>query len=231
MTIVAFVGSVGAGKTTHINMLYSYLKMQRIKVIKTVLKINVLLTHIFLIVLCKIYGLDISKRYPIRALIDDRKDVLISVLDLWLFIDIVSIIIKFFIRIYIPHKLGYIVLVEDFLIATIVDYNYLARELNISDKYFNKNIRLARYLLSLITDDMFVFFLDADLNILKDRWSKRGSPIEVDSYIYIQKNDLLRFASSFPNYIYINTSNYSVEEVHKCIIQKLRVNYGKGMEA
>jgi hypothetical protein len=65
--------------------------------------------------------------FPIRALVEERPTLFRRIFRLWLGLDLISITLKFLACIYLPLKLGYTMLTEEYIPATISDYVYLSR--------------------------------------------------------------------------------------------------------
>ncbi|RLF02808.1 MAG: hypothetical protein DRJ59_02550 [Thermoprotei archaeon] len=159
--------------------------------------------------------------FPIRALIEERSRLFKRIFRLWLSLDLISITIKFLAGIYIPLKLGYTVLVEEYIPATITDYIYISEILEIPLKI---NSFIIRYLLRLMSlcYPIQVIFLDAGDHVLFHRWKARGSLIEGKDYIRAQRTVLLRISKVLSQeFLYIDTGVKTIEETHKLIMRHI----------
>ncbi|MDW8049447.1 MAG: hypothetical protein RMJ07_07245 [Nitrososphaerota archaeon] len=216
--IIVFAGTVGSGKSTHMKLLYSELKRRRLKVKKIgFLKTGNLLAFVLEVFLAKMLASRRKDVHYIRALVEEKTNIFKRMFRLWLFLDLLSITIKFLIHVYLPLKLGYIVLVEEYIPAAISDYIYLSRILKSPLKI---NSFAIRYMLKLINvcNPIHTFFFDAGNNDLFIRWRMRGSLCERGEYIQMQRNVLFLISRKLSHrFLYVNTSMKTLTEVHKLI--------------
>jgi len=219
--LIVFVGTVGSGKSTHMRLLYSKLKQKGMNVKMVFLKTGHLFTFLLEVFLAKIL---VSRRryvFPIRALIEEKPRFFKRVFRLWLSFDLISVTIKFLANIYIPLKLGYTVLVEEYIPATISDYIYLSKIVNSS---LRMNSFVISYLLKLtsLCGPTQVVFLDAKDDELALRWKVRGSFDEREDYIRMQRTILLQVSKKLScKFLYINAGTKTIKEVHEIIINHL----------
>jgi len=183
--LLIFAGTVGSGKTTHINLLFKHLKRKAYKVKKTQLKSNCLLAYYTLNVIGRILGVKSSRNYLIRDLFESNPHLLKRIGQMWLLLDFFSVLIVSLVRVIIPLKLGYIVLCEDFLPATVTDYYFFAKNLRIVPLGLVR--RLSRLLLFMIPNNSAIIFLDANNSLLKQRWKHRRTRAELEEYISAQR--------------------------------------------
>lgn len=217
--VLAFLGPVGVGKSTQMKLLASKLRDNGLKTRNTSFKANHLLTFLLIRILAKMLGESRKSVSPIRALINYRSTFLKKIFKLWLALDIFSISLKFLLTIYFPVKIGYIVLVEEYIPATIANYMYYRRVLGLPS-------RAIYFLLSFMPKLMHqvghteIIFLDAPTSTLKLHWSSRGSSDERTDYIHMQHTALLSLARklSSPRILYINVKNQTVKETHERIL-------------
>jgi thymidylate kinase len=221
---IIFIGTVGSGKSTHMRLLYSKLKQKRLRTKMSALKSNELLASILVILLTKIVASKRKDVFPIRALIEERPTLFRKILRLWLALDIISITLKFLISIYLPLRLGYIVLVEEYIPATISDYIYLSRFIKFPLKMNSFTINYLLRLMNLCWPAQIIF-LDAKDDELKKRWKLRKSFDEKEDYLQMQRTLLLQISKKLSslNFIYINTETKALEETQILIISQLLV--------
>ncbi|MEM2598745.1 MAG: hypothetical protein QW482_03395 [Thermoproteota archaeon] len=221
--IIAFMGTVGSGKSTQMKLLALSLKRGGIRVKVSSLKSGYL-SCILINLLAKILVGGRKDIYPIRALIEEKPNVFKKLFKLWIFLDMISISVQFLESIYVPKKTRSLILVEEYLPATIVDYVYFAKTLNIPSAPFFA----IRFILKLIKlgGHMHTIFLDAQDTVLSKRWVQRASPNETFNYIMMQRSLLLpivnKLSSSFS---FIDTSSQDVETTFRQISQIFTEEY------
>jgi hypothetical protein len=220
--VIAVIGTVGSGKSTHMKILYSRLRRRGFKVKMSFLKTGHLFAFILEILLAKIFT---SKRInvsPIRALVEERPTLFRRIFRLWLGLDLISITLKFLIGVYLPLRLGHIVLVEEYIPAVISDYVYLSK---VIDFPLRANSFAIIYPLRLmkLCGPIQIIFLDAKDDDLKRRWKLRGSPDERKDYLQMQRTLLLRMVRELSSYglIYIDTGVKTLAEVQKLIMTQI----------
>jgi len=218
--LIVFLGPVGSGKSTQMMLLYLKLKQKGLKAKMSSLKIGHLFAFILGIFLVKIVASRRKDVFPIRALVEEKPHLFKRLFRLWLGLDLISITIKFLVGIYIPLKLGYTVLVEDYLPATISDYIYLSRILSFPMKVRSFAINYLLKLMSL--NPTQIIFLDAESDELTYRWKLRGSFDEKEDYIRMQRSILLKVSKKLSHkFLYIDTGTKNVKETHKLVINLL----------
>jgi thymidylate kinase len=222
--VIAFIGTVGSGKSTHMKILYSRLRRSGFKVKMGFLKTGNLFAFILEILLAKISTRKRRNVSPIRALLEERPTLFRKIFRLWLGLDLVSITLKFFIYVYLPLRLGYIVLFEEYIPAVISDYIYLSRIIGFP---LRTNSFAINYPLRLMKScgPTQIIFLDAKDDELKRRWKLRGSPDERKDYIQMQRTLLLRIARELSSYgvIHIDTEAKTLAKVQKLIMTQILV--------
>jgi hypothetical protein len=180
------------------------------------LKTGHLFAFILEISLAKIVANRRKDVFPIKALVEERPILFRRIFRLWLGLDLISITLKFFISIYLPLKLGYIILVEEYIPATISDYIYLSR---IVEFPLRVNSFAINYLLKLMNlcGPTQIIFLDAKDDELRIRWKLRRSFDEREDYIQMQRTLLLQISRGLlsMNFIYISTGAKTLVETQK----------------
>jgi len=220
--VIAFVGTVGSGKSTHMKLLYSKLKKKGLKTKISCLKTGHLFAFILEVLLARMVADKRKDVFPIRALVEEKPCLFRKIFKLWLNLDLISITVKFLAGVYFPLKLGCIVLVEEYIPATISDYIYLGEIINFPLK---RNSFAINYLLRLmnVCSPNQIIFLDAKNDKLKIRWKLRGSLDEREDYLHKQRTLLLQIsrALSSNKLMYINTSSKTLTETQKLIMSHL----------
>jgi len=221
---IIFIGTVGSGKSTHMRLLCSKLKQKGLKTKMSFLKTGHLFAFILEILLARIVTSKRKDMFPIRSLVEERPNLFRRIFRLWFGLDLISITLKFLAGIYFPLKLGYIVLVEEYIPATISDYIYLSRIINFP---LRVNSFAINYLLRLMNlcGPTQIIFLDAKNDELRIRWKLRKSFDEKEDYLQMQRTLLLQISKelSSMNFIYIDTRAKTLVETQKLIISQLLV--------
>lgn len=221
--IIVFLGTVGSGKTTQMSLLSSYMRGQGLKVRTSFLKTGHLLAYILEVFLAKTLAGKRKDVYPIRAIMEEKPGIFRRLFKLWVVLDVISIYIRFFFTIYIPIKLNYFVLVEEYIPAIIADYIYLS-------KFLNQPLKTISFALNLVSRLYYLggpakgVYLDTDTDELRLRWRRRGTPEEKLDYLHMQRTVLLSVTRTLlhDDLVYINTSNRNIMETNKSIISSLK---------
>jgi hypothetical protein len=205
-------------------LLYSKLKRKGLKTKMSFLKTGHLFAFILEISLARIVANKRKDVFPIRALVEERPTLFRRIFRLWLGLDLISITLKFLAGIYLPLKLGYIVLIEEYIPATISDYVYLSKIVNFPLRVNSFAINYLLKLMNLCSPTQIIF-LDAKDDELKTRWKLRGSFDERKDYLQMQRTLLLQISRELsPNgLIYINTEAKTLTETQKLIMSQLLV--------
>jgi len=216
--LIVFMGPVGSGKSTQMRYLLSALKRINEKSRSTFLKSGHLLAYVLELFLARRVG---GRRNvaPTRVLLEDAPWLFKRVFKLWLLLDLLSVTVKFVLNIYMPFKLGYTVLVEEHVPATIADYLYLSRAIGYPLKADSFPVR---YLLRLanLCRPVYVVYLDAENPELHRRWISRRSAEERTDYLSMQHTILLKLSQKLADgFVYIDTGAKSPKEVFKFIIK------------
>lgn len=220
--VIAFLGTVGSGKSTQMMLLASELKRRKIKVRVSSLKTGHIFAYFLEVILARMLARRRKDAYPIRVLIEEKPYIFGRFFKLWLALDMFSIAIKFLLSIYLPLKLGYIILVEEYIPATISDYIYLSKiaGFTLGARSFAITFPLKLMYLGGFTQ---IVFLDAENSELKCRWKRRGSFDERNDYLDMQRTVLLSISRrlSSNRLLYMDVSKQTVEETHQLIKKQL----------
>jgi len=220
--VIAFVGTVGSGKSTQMRLLASDLRRRRVKVRVSYLKTGHIFAYFLEVILARMFAGKRRDVYPIRALLEEKPRFFSRIFRLWLALDVISVALKFLFSIYLPLKLGYIILVEEYIPASISDYIYLSK---IARFTLRAQSFVITFLLKLMRlgDFTQIFFLDAENSVLKCRWKRRGGFDERNDYLDMQRALLLSISRrlSSNKLLYIDVSKQTVEETHQLIKKQL----------
>ncbi|WP_342784744.1 hypothetical protein [Thermofilum sp.] len=220
--MIAFVGTVGSGKSTQMRLLASDLRRRRVKVKVSCLKTGHIFAYFLEVILAKMVAGKRRDVYPIRALLEEKPHFFNRIFRLWLALDVISVALKFLFSIYLPLKLGYVVLVEEYIPATISDYIYLSKIIGftLGTRSFAITFPLKLMHLGGFTQ---IVFLDAENSELKCRWKRRRSFDERNDYLDMQRTVLLSISRrlSSNRLLYIDVSKQTIEETHQLIRKQL----------
>lgn len=202
-------------------LLASELRKKGLKIKTTFLKTNHLLARLLTLILAYIL---ISKNdvYPVRALIEDKPMIFKRLFKLWLVLDLFSISLRFLSTIFLPVKMGYIILVEEYIPATISDYIYLNKAIGLPRETLSFAVRFMLRLMH-VGNPTQVIFLDARLETLDLRWKSRGSLDEKPDYLQMQRTTLLSLSRMLSSHrmLYMDTTNRNIRETHNLIVNRL----------
>jgi len=209
--VVIFIGNVGAGKTTYISLTFNELKRRGYKVRKTYVKTYFVVTPL----MTRVHRSQIVWRIAVIL------DLLVNVIYLPL-----AILIKTFL---IPRiKKRYIVLVEEHLPGSLVDFVHLAILLNLAP--IVKHMLRALVTLSRKCLRHAIIYIIVDKMLLPGRWLKRGSPLETKLYLLSQDlvfNIITRYSK---NVLIINNSSKDFHHNLSFIMSFISMLYNKEIE-
>lgn len=220
--LVVFVGTVGSGKSTQMELVAYKLRRKGFKTKVSTLKTNHLLSHLLTIAVQRILVNSERNPFTIGVLIERKPLVLKKLFRLWLVLDAFSISVKFIWDVALPLRSGRIVLVEEYLPAIITDYAYISKAVGLSP---NVTIGVIRFLSRILSSPGFmeIVFLDASQIVLQERWKLRGSPREKAEYLQIQQTLLLLCSEKLSDHrlLRVDTTTQSVTETNEYVLTHL----------
>jgi thymidylate kinase len=193
-------GPDGSGKTTQVEILYSYLKHHGVKVRLVWIKSQHSLAFIITRIFKKITPNNVSTTpdgfiTQIHGISDNSVSG-----SFWPLIEFVSILPWILLRVYLPLLAGKIVIADRYVIDSVVMIAYMINE----QKFMESHI--ARLMLRFIPKDSLLFHLDADYEEISKR---RGSRVDPKHFIDFQRNMYAKF-SRILSTITMDTSILSV---------------------
>jgi len=216
---IVLLGPVGVGKSSVIRFLIQLLNRRGIKAYKLYVKAFHGLSYMLwrsivdLLRLPKDYAPWYTvPMYGYRSLA--RLLIIISAyIDALIFIPLKVAFIK------ILKFFGYAVISEEYLHASLFEYLYSYLILGIEPKYYAMFPLTVLYSLALYHRPDLVIALDADLNVLQERWKRRGYGDPQLRYVIVQQ----RFIQRRHVYvdIVINTSNMGLAETVTVVVKVL----------
>jgi hypothetical protein len=173
--------------------------------------------------LARLFASSRKDLHPVARLVEERPYILRKLFKLWVVLDVVCIYAKFLWNIYIPFKSGFIVIVEEYVLATLADYIYLAKALQQSPTGLMWASKMLSRLLSLCKPTVAIY-LDANDKSLSSRWFERKSLPERSSYLRMQRTLLPTLLNSMMQgrALKIDTSEKTIEEtqilIYDCLL-------------
>jgi hypothetical protein len=145
-----------------------------------------------------------------------------------LLIDILTIVATYLLTIKIPSIFNRVILVEEGLLGTIVEYMDAVWTDLVDERFASK---LVKFLLLVIQRDKpLVVILLTQTSMLEKRWIKRKSPFESGVYLKSQYRCIKLFAALFKErIILVEDEGRGIMEVHKAIVDRL-CNYGHNIK-
>jgi thymidylate kinase len=184
------MGTPGAGKSTQIAILASELRASGLKIRTADLKGYV---REYLRPLAIILAKLLTRRSnvsPTSGLLEGDPRVYRRLLKLWLMLDTFDVYAKFLFNIYVPSKLGYSLIIEQFIPTKIAEYFYFCRLLGLRSDEALPWTGLLQRLIQLIQPARTVF-LDAETRVLQSRWRRRArnklNIAETVEYMHMQR--------------------------------------------
>jgi len=216
--LVYLLGPEGAGKTTQIQHLLPLLKSNGFRVKVIYIRSDHLVLYLLKLLLIKMGR---CKDYPyldgtvVRA---PDAQVLKKIGKFWLFMQIPMSLILTFFRVYIPLKLGYVVIAERYLLDTIIDTLGMSKWMGLTHSRIPSLVM--RCLLHFMPKKSLIIHLYADYNTLRKRYHLRGTPVEPLQWIKFQLTLDKIFCKVFNAYT-IKTDEENPVDVFRRIVHVL----------
>ncbi|KXB02936.1 hypothetical protein AKJ47_03105 [candidate division MSBL1 archaeon SCGC-AAA261G05] len=199
--IIFISGNVGVGKTTVIKNLEKRLSKERVK--KADLRLNHLVACLLTLILSVRLN-NTDRLSPLASLSVFNPRLFIRIYKLWTFMLLMSLAVKYLIKIYIPYLFGRVVLVEGGPVATITEYLNVIKAFNL---HSNGGIILRfSYKLLSVCSDTYVVLLQAPKKVLISRWKSRSS-FERDKVYLSRSSGYVDFHSDVQPKIVENLQN------------------------
>jgi len=222
--LIYFLGPEGVGKTTRAILLHRYLRLHGYRRAKIVnIRWNHLYNYIIFIRLLPrifsslyhryVYPNGVVHLYP-------RPEFLKKIYSMYLVLQIYALLLVSLIQVFIPLKLGYIVIAEMYLGHTLFDIFRESKGISASNK---PTTRLAFTLLQrLIPLQSIIIVLDAPYNVIRERNLTRGTPVRDKLYINLERAFYRVLAKSWSYTCHINTN----EDMRISLARILHCLYG-----
>ena len=222
---IIFLGYVGVGKSTQISLLYEYFRINRVSVCKRYLKS---FYPSMLGFIARLAHETQDERLDGSVLVALSESVTKRLMKGILLIDILTIVATYLLTIKIPSIFNRVILVEEGLLGTIVEYMDAVWTDLVDERFASK---LVKFLLLFIQRDKpLVVILLTQTTMLEKRWIKRKSPFETGVYLKSQYRCIKLFAALFKErIILVEDEGRGIMEVHKAIVDRL-CNYGHNIK-
>lgn len=216
---IVFIGYVGIGKTTQISLLYNYFKTNRISVCKYYVK-SFYPAILRFISKFTFTHKKVDKRRNgsvLPALSDSLTKRLMKTV---LLIDIIAVTITYLLETKVLSFSKSIILMEEGLLGTIMEYMDAVWAGFIDVKFAN---RLVKFLVILIQkDNPLIVILLGKTSMLEERWVKRKSVFETETYLRSQQRIIEVFSKFFrERVILVEDQGNGIMAVHKTILSQL----------
>jgi len=205
---VYLFGIDGAGKTTHIALLMKYCRESKMKFRYVWLRWAAFFSYP-LLALCKLLGYTKSIHTATGKIIIHSFYRNKAIARLWTWIFSLDFVLHTFIRITAPMKLGFSILCDRFVIDAMVDLIIESR-INIF------RILPGRILIRLLPENSILIMLDVE----EVEALRRKRDIPCISYVIARRRLYKMFSRILDAYV-VDTTNKSIYEVHRVIINKV----------
>jgi len=219
-------GDVGAGKSTHARLLVRYLNVIGRRAVyghvKTFHLAHILLVLMLLIRYRSRVLLRACKHYsPIRILYVHDGRLLAKLFTFISLLNLIGLLLRSLIQLHLAKAFNRVIVVEDHIVGYTNDMAYLLSTLKGDVGVEAKRLWLLgfNYLLKNVRDwNAVVVFLYANLDVLRERWRRRGTPEEFLEYI-LAGRAASRVLSNLMEIYYINTLR-PIPEVFRDVVGK-----------
>ena len=219
--IVILLGPVGVGKSTQIALLSNYFHKRKNRTVTTFIKSNHVFSY-FLRAALVLLGCSEKIFYPDGTpIVCPKGRVVRRLLPLLAIFDAVSIAIKFFFEVFIPFHFGFTVLIEEGPAMTLHTYSVCYPEFF---KTKPRVVRLSHILLGWVLSKAHAQIVmdTTDAELIERRKSREFRRTELPEYVISQRKwvQSINLQGTFR----IETTNKSIAEVHKTIVNVLEEN-------
>lgn len=209
--MIYFFGSDGTGKTTHADLVSSYLNMKGFKTWRASVKQHHTLSFLFLKLLTRKSPQGQATNYY-----GFPDDLACKIRTPWKILELASLAPAVFYRVLIPLSMGYVVVCDRYLLDSLVTLSYFLKEPKITLG------TIAKLSVKLIPQNSFLVYFEADTNVILQR--KKDEPLTPQLVEYYKNayRDLAKWSGL--TIIAMDTSADSVKEVQDKILPLISKN-------
>ncbi len=172
--LVYFFGSDGTGKTTHADMISSYLAKRGLRIWRASIKQHHTLSFLFL----KLFNA--QKNNSAMNYYGFNGELALRIRTPWKILELISLGPALFSRVFLPSMLGFVVVCDRYLLDTLVTLSYFLKEPNLVSG------KLAQLIVKLIPKKSFLVYFEADTKIILER--KKDEPLTEQLIEYYKKS-------------------------------------------
>ena len=233
---LVFLGPPGAGKSTIMSVVSSYLNQRGYKALIFYGYKRSFLSSFLETMLCKVLFGSVGKKYrlfPMFLLLRYSKEMFKHIAGLWYVLDVFGIILKnILLKFERFVRRANIILIEDYIPSIMADYMYIAHVLAGRMRLIIKYC--IHVLLVLLIRDAritqgktFLIHLDAGAKQLRNRYIKRGRPELSHEYVVFMRKALgivcegIALIASDTHCIKIDTSYLGIKKVASIVIREV----------
>jgi hypothetical protein len=225
-SMIVVGGDVGAGKSTHARLLVRYLNVIGRRAVyrrvKTFHLAHILLVLVLLIRYRSRVILRACKYYsPIRILYVHDRRLLTKLFTLISLLNLIGLLLRSLIQLHLVKAFNRVIVVEDHIVGYTNDMVYFFSALKGDVGMKAKRLWLLgfNYLMRIVEDwNTVIVFFFADLEVLRERWRRRGTAEEFLEYI-LAGRVAFRILSNLIEAHYISTSR-PIPEVFRDVVSK-----------
>lgn len=230
-SLIVFLGPVGVGKSTQVNLLAKNLKKRGFSVSCTQLKAFHILSSFLILVLLFLVREKTQKNHY-RILREKRALLGARVMTILTFLDIPSFLVRYLLTVSWQRKLRDVVIVEEYIPAAVAEYLFWWKIMGKKNQLSSIFINFIQRLFNRNEATTIVFYLDGTSSKLLKRIAARNTYTEQLDYIKMQRSTLLTITQNFSSadrFHYIDTSSRNIVAVEKAILTT--VNNELGVES
>lgn len=209
--LIYFFGPDGTGKTTHADLIASYLRKKGFKVWRTSVKHHHTIAYLLLKLISSLingYDKHIIDYHGFPRILANKIN------KIWKIIEFFGLLPAIFYRVLLPTSLSYTVVCDRYVLDTLVALSYFLRDQSLIVSAF------ARILMKFIPKNSLLIFFDADTNTIMLR--KINEPLNFKLIEYYRQMYSILLNTYKIKAERIDTTNTPIQHVHKRIVSLMK---------